>query len=52
MCQYCSYRFHDGWTQLLAYDETYQNAVDGGSESTYGFHDDWEDLKDEVGYGT
>jgi hypothetical protein len=49
MCQYCSYRHHDGWTQLLSYDETYQSAVDDGSESTYGFHDSWDDLREDVG---
>lgn len=48
MCQYCSYRFHDGWTQLLAYDEVYQTAVVEETEATYGFHDSWEDLKEEV----
>jgi hypothetical protein len=48
MCQYCSYRFHDGWTRLLTYDEVYQEAVGGGSEATYGFHDSWDDLREEV----
>jgi hypothetical protein len=52
MCQYCSYRFHDGWTQLLAYDDVYQTAVSGESESTYGFHESWDDIRDDVGYGT
>ncbi|RMB25053.1 hypothetical protein [Haloplanus aerogenes] len=48
MCQYCSYRLHDGWTQLLSYDETYRAAtVD--SESTYGFHESWDDLRDDIG---
>ncbi len=27
MCQYCSYRYHDGWTQLLEYDEVYQTVI-------------------------
>ncbi|WP_198560251.1 hypothetical protein [Haloarcula sp. Atlit-7R] len=51
MCQYCSYRFHDGWTQLLSYDDVYQDAMGGDSESTYGFHESWDELRDEVGYG-
>jgi hypothetical protein len=51
VCQYCTYRHHDGWTQLLAYDDTYQAAMgaDAASESTYGFHESWDDLRDEVG---
>ena len=52
MCQYCSYRYHDGWTTLLEYDDVYQDAVVGESQSTYGFHESWDDLRDEVGYGT
>ena len=51
MCKYCSYRYHDGWTNLLEYDETYQEAVGGGSESTYGFHESWDELREDVGYG-
>ncbi|MBX0293642.1 hypothetical protein [Haloarcula nitratireducens] len=52
MCQYCSYQYHDGWTQLLAYDEVYQTAVGGdGSDSTYGFHESWDELREDVGYG-
>ncbi|WP_424003373.1 hypothetical protein ACOZ4I_04275 [Haloarcula salina] len=51
MCQYCSYRFHDGWSRLLEYDDVYQSTVVAESTSTYGFHDDWDDLRDEVGYG-
>lgn len=27
MCQYCSYRRDDGWTQLVSYDETYRAAT-------------------------
>ena len=52
MCQYCSYRYHDGWTALLEYDDVYQYAVVGESQSTYGFHESWDDLREEVGYGT
>lgn len=51
MCKYCSYQFHDGWANLLEYDETYQAAVGNASESTYGFHESWDELRDEVGYG-
>jgi hypothetical protein len=51
MCQYCSYRYHDGWTQLLAYDDTYQTATTPDSESTYGFHDSYDDLREEIGFG-
>lgn len=49
MCRYCSYRRHDGWTQLLSYDETYQSAMSAASESTYGFHESWDDLRDGIG---
>lgn len=52
MCQYCSYRHHDGWTDLLAYDETYRRVVGSEPTSTYGFHEEWDELREEVGYGT
>jgi hypothetical protein len=52
MCQYCTYRYHDGWTQLLAYDETYQSATDTADESTHGFRESWERLREDIGYGT
>ncbi|MFD1634031.1 hypothetical protein ACOZ4L_14450 [Haloplanus ruber] len=51
MCQYCSYRLHDGWTQLLSYDETYRTTMQADSESTYGFHESWDDLREDVGLG-
>ena len=51
MCQYCSYRYHDGWTRLLQYDDVYQSATGGESESTYGFHEPWDELREQVGYG-
>jgi len=51
MCQYCSYRFHDEWGALLAYDEVYQAAMGATSQSTYGFHEEWDELREEVGYG-
>lgn len=49
MCKYCAYSFHDGWADLLKYDDTYQEVRVTETESTHGFHDDWDDLKDEVG---
>lgn len=52
MCKYCSYRAHDGWTQLLAHDDVYQTVIGGESKSTYGFHESWDELRDDVGYGT
>lgn len=51
MCQYCSYRHHDGWTRLLDYDDVYQNTADRESGSTYGFHESWDELREQVGYG-
>ena len=50
MCRYCSYSYHDGWTQLLSYDEVYQTVIQSESESTYGFHESWDELRDEVSY--
>lgn len=49
MCQYCNWAFHDGWGELLKYDETYQSAVGTDTESTHGFHDEWDDLRSELG---
>jgi hypothetical protein len=51
MCQYCSYRYHDGWTQLLAYDEVYQSVVAGESTGSYGFQESWDEVREDVGYG-
>ncbi|WP_276271711.1 hypothetical protein [Haloarcula litorea] len=51
MCQYCTYRDQEGWSQLLEYDETYQTAVAAETASTYGFHESWDELKEDVGYG-
>ena len=48
MCQYCTYSLHDGWTTLLEYDDVYREAVAGERESTYGFHESWEELREEV----
>ena len=48
MCQYCAYSFSEGWTALLEYDDVYQNAIGGGSESTHGFHESWDELRDEL----
>jgi hypothetical protein len=48
VCQYCNYSFHDGWTTLLEYDDVYRGAVEGGTESTYGFHESWDELREEL----
>lgn len=49
MCIYCSYNM-DGWTKLLDYDETYQKVTrqENAEESNYGFHESWDDLRDQV----
>lgn len=49
MCIYCTYR-EDGWTALLQYDDIYQEAVASGeqSQSTHGFYESWDDLRDQV----
>lgn len=46
MCQYCMYNA-EGWTKLLQYDDVYQAAIAdlAESESTYGFHESWDELK-------
>ncbi|GAB6877956.1 hypothetical protein JCM17823_02300 [Halorubrum gandharaense] len=49
MCKYCNYAFSDGWGKLLEYDEVYQSAVGGETESTHGFHEEWDDLQSELG---
>ncbi|MFD1562241.1 hypothetical protein ACFR99_01480 [Haloarchaeobius amylolyticus] len=49
MCQYCNYSFHDGWGRLLEYDEVYQSALlDSTMQSTHGFHESWDDLRNEL----
>ena len=48
MCQYCVYSFSEGWTALLQYDDVYQNAIGGQSESTHGFHESWDELRAEL----
>ncbi|MDJ1434121.1 hypothetical protein [Halostagnicola sp. A-GB9-2] len=50
MCKYCSYSYHDGWTQLLEYDDVYQDGRYGQveSESTHGFHESWAELSEEL----
>ena len=49
MCIYCSYDM-DGWGKLLEYDDTYQEAMrrDAAAESNYGFHESWDDLREQV----
>ncbi|MFT4923064.1 MAG: hypothetical protein ACI8XM_002286 [Haloarculaceae archaeon] len=51
MCQYCTLLERDGWSALLEYDDVYQEAVAGDTESTFGFHESWDELREEVGYG-
>lgn len=48
MCKYCAYSYHDGWTSLLQYDDVYQAAVTDDSGSNYGFHESYEDLREQV----
>lgn len=47
MCMYCSFR-EDGWTALLQYDEVYQSAVGAETESTYGFHESWDEMREDL----
>jgi len=51
MCKYCNWAFHDGWGELLEYDDVYQDAFAGEttSQSTHGFHESWDELSDELG---
>jgi hypothetical protein len=48
MCQYCNYAFTDGWERLVEYDDVYQEAMAADSEATYGFHEEWDELREEV----
>jgi len=48
MCKYCAYSYHDGWTSLLQYDDIYQEAVTDDSGSNYGFHESYEDLREQI----
>ena len=47
MCIYCTYR-EDGWATLIQYDDVYQEAASAESESTYGFHESWDELRDQL----
>ena len=49
VCKYCNWAFHDGWGELLKYDDVYHSAVGAETESTHGFHEDWDDLQAELG---
>ena len=49
MCKYCNWAFHDGWGELLKYDDVYQSAMGTETDSTHGFHEDWDDLQAELG---
>jgi hypothetical protein len=48
MCKYCAYSYHDGWTQLLQYDDVYQEAMGADTDADYGFHESYEDLREQV----
>ena len=48
MCKYCAYSYHDGWTSLLQYDDVYQEAITDDSGSNYGFHESYEDLREQI----
>ena len=48
MCQYCAYSFSEGWTALLKYDDVYQNTMQAESASTHGFHESWDELREEI----
>lgn len=50
MCKYCNYTMDDGWTQLVEYDDTYQNAMREQTQrqSNYGFYEEWDDLREQV----
>lgn len=47
MCQYCNYAM-EGWSALLEYDDVYQRAVAGIREEKYGFHESWDELREEL----
>jgi len=46
MCLYCT--INEGWSALLQYDDVYQEAMGGTSESTYGFHESYDDIREQV----
>ncbi len=50
MCLYCNLKHREGWRSLLEYDDIYQQAMteETTSQSTHGFHESWDDLKDEL----
>lgn len=48
MCIYCTSR-ESGWNRLLEYDDVYQEAMEPeATRSTYGFHESWDDLRDQL----
>ncbi|WP_418282572.1 hypothetical protein [Halorubrum sp. DTA98] len=49
MCKYCNWAFHDGWSELLKYDDVYQSAIADDTEATHGFHEEWDELRTELG---
>lgn len=50
MCIYCSYKYREGWSKLLEYDDIYQEALPDRTtpQSTHGFHDSWDELSEEL----
>lgn len=46
MCLYCNMGM--GWERLLDYDEVYQNAMRGETASSYGFHESYDELRDQL----
>jgi len=50
MCKYCAYSMDDGWTQLVEYDDVYQEAMIEATQrqSNYGFYEEWDDLREQV----
>ncbi len=50
MCKYCNYAMTDGWTNLLEYDRTYQDAMADlrAERSNYGFSEGFDELQDDL----
>ncbi len=44
MCQYCGYGQSEGWDALLEYDETYKRVR---RKDSYGFHESWDELREQ-----
>ncbi|WP_129116395.1 hypothetical protein [Halegenticoccus tardaugens] len=49
MCLYCN--AGGGWERLLDYDDVYQRAVVAeSSASSHGFHESWDELREQTGW--